>query len=139
MAQMWTLLQPVVPLKIAPWCHNTKASRSICYSPWMEYRCFSSQGYFTKHFVSLLSMMTKLLSWLTQITKCAQQHNKPASSFMKKVGFSTITSQCFPWFGLNGNDEKSSTSFNLQKCTMASVNKIIWEWNHYFTLSSRLL
>ena len=41
--------------------------------------------------------------------------HKPASNFMKKVGFSTKISQYSFRFGLKDKEEKSSTSFNLEK------------------------
>ena len=40
--------------------------------------------------------------------------DKPASSFMKMVGFFTTTSQCFDCEGWKDRDVKSSNSFNLK-------------------------
>ena len=48
--------------------------------------------------------------------------NIPASSFMKNVGFSTKMSQCSFWFAGKVNGEKSSTSFNLEKCKPVHLN-----------------
>lgn len=49
--------------------------------------------------------------------------NKPASNFMKKVGFSTRISQCSSWFGLKDKEEKSSTSFNLEKVVTQGIRE----------------
>ena len=49
--------------------------------------------------------------------------NKPASNFMKKVGFSTRISQCSSKFGLKDKEEKSSTSFNLEKVVTQGIRE----------------
>ena len=71
---------------------------------------------------SLFLEVSTILWWLHCVLSINQalwvlngKYTKPASNFMKKVGFSTKISQCSFRFGLKDKEEKSSTSFNLEK------------------------
>ena len=83
-----------------------------------------------KKLVSLLFLdVSTILRWLHCVLSCPGftgvkwKINKPASNFMKKVGFSTRISQCSSWFGLKDKEEKSSTSFNLEKVVTQGIRE----------------
>ena len=71
------------------------------------------------HFV----MVTLCPKYKPGFTDVKWKIHKPASNFMKKVGFSTRISQCSSWFGLKDKEEKSSTSFNLEKVVTQGIRE----------------